>query len=210
MSYRRGTSTAQQSAGRTVTPEQLKIATGCKSLTLAQEWCPRLVRAMGAYYVDLTPERAAMFLANVGHESGGLHYTSELWGPTPAQKRYEGRKDLGNTQPGDGRRFRGHGLFQTTGRYNHAAVRDRLRAKFPELDVPDFEEFPELLAQPEWAALSAADFADMVGLNAVADTGDFDGYCDRVNIGRKTSRIGDANGYAERADLYRAALAVLA
>ena len=152
---------------------------------------------MAAYEIT-TPARQGMFLANVGHESGGLHYTSELWGPTPAQTRYEGRKDLGNTKPGDGRKYRGHGLIQTTGRANHAAVRDRLRTKFPHVDVPDFEEFPELLAQIEWAALSAADYVDMCGLNIYADIGDFDGYCDKVNRGRKTSPVGDSNGYAER------------
>lgn len=180
-----------------LTPQQIKAATGCASLTLAAEWLPRLTVAMDAYGIT-TPARIGMFLANAGHESGGLHYTSELWGPTPAQVRYEGRRDLGNTQPGDGRRFRGHGLFQTTGRFNHAAVRDRLRAKFPEMDVPDFEEYPELLAQIEWAALSAADFVDMCGLNEFADRGDFDGYCDKVNRGRKTAPVGDSNGYAER------------
>ena len=181
-----------------MTPELLKIATGCRSLALATDWLPHVKRAMALYYIDLTPERTGMFLANVGHESGGLLYTSELWGPTPTQARYEGRKDLGNTQPGDGRRFKGHGLIQTTGRYNHAKVRDRLRAKFPDMDVPDFEAYPELLAQIEWAALSAADFADMVGLNAIADRGDFDGYCDTINRGRITATVGDSNGYAER------------
>lgn len=181
-----------------MTPEQLAAATGCKSLTLAIEVLPRLAFAMAAYYIDLTPQRAGMFLANVGHESGGLMYTSELWGPTPAQERYEGRADLGNTQPNDGRLFKGHGYFQTTGRANHAKVRDRLRTKFPDMDVPDFEEYPELLAQPEWAALSAADFADMTGLNAVADAGNFDAYCDIINRGHVTRPIGDSNGYAER------------
>ena len=112
-----------------------------------------------------TPARVAAFLAQVGHESGGFRYTTEIWGPTTAQQRYDGRKDLGNPQPGDGSRFRGHGLIQTTGRYNHARVRDRLRQRLGP-DVPDFEAQPELLAADEWAATSAADYWDDKGLNA--------------------------------------------
>ncbi len=184
-----------------MTPEQLAACTGCLKLSLAAHWHPHLVEAMSAYDI-VTPLRQAHFLPNVGHESGGLKFTSELWGPTDAQRRYEGRKDLGNTKSGDGSLFRGHGLIQTTGRYNHARVRDRLRAKFPHLQVPDFEALPALLAQPPWAALSAADFWDDNGINAFADADDFDGSCDKVNRGRKTSREGDSNGWAERAKLH--------
>lgn len=166
-----------------------------------------LLSAGMAFYNITTPLRQAMFLPNVGHESGRLQYTTEIWGPTPAQKGYEGRLDLGNTQPGDGKRFRGHGLIQTTGRANHAAARDRLRARFP--DVPDFEAEPELLAEPQWAALSACDYVDMRGLNTWADRGDFDGYCDLINRGRKTQADGDSNGWADRLALYNAARAAL-
>ncbi len=186
-----------------MTPEILARCTGAR-LDRAQRYVDALNEAMSLYGID-TPIRQAMFLANVGHESGGLHYSTELWGPTPTQKGYEGRKDLGNTQPGDGFRFRGHGLIQTTGRYNHAAVRDRLRARFPERSVPDFELEPDQLAFTEWAALSAADYADMRGLNAWADKGDFDGYCDIINRGRKTAKEGDSNGWVDRARLYAAA-----
>ncbi len=81
---------------------------------------------------------------------------------------------------------------------HHAAARDRLRSKFSELDVPDFETEPHRLAEPFCAAYSAADFADMENLNGMADSGDFDGYCDRINRGHKTRAEGDSNGYAER------------
>jgi len=68
------------------------------------------------------PARVAAFLAQVGHESGGFVHTREIWGPTPAQQRYEGRADLGNTRPGDGSRFRGRSLIQVAGRANYTAV----------------------------------------------------------------------------------------
>lgn len=142
-----------------------------------------------ALYDITTPARIAAFLAQVGHESGGFRYTSEIWGPTPAQQRYEGRKDLGNTQPGDGSRYRGHGFIQTTGRANHVAVRDRLRQRLS-VEVPDFEEHPEALAELPWACLSAADYWDMRKLNALADAGDFEAITRKVN--------GGLNGHADR------------
>jgi len=142
-----------------------------------------------ALYDITTPARIAAFLAQVGHESGGFRYTTEIWGPTPAQQRYEGRKDLGNTQPGDGSRYRGHGFIQTTGRANHAAVRDRLRQRLS-VEVPDFEAHPEALAELPWACLSAADYWDMRKLNALADAGDFEAITRKVN--------GGLNGYADR------------
>lgn len=192
-----------------MTPQQLAACTGCKSVTLAESWLTYLAPAMALYGID-TPQRQAYFLAQIGHESGGLRYTSELWGPTLAQQRYEGRADLGNTQPGDGSLFRGHGLIQVTGRANHARVRDRLRKRFGDTrKVPDFEAFPELLAQPEWAALSAADFWDDRDLNTWADMGSVDGVSDVINKGHKTCVEGDANGFPERAKLTAAGLAAL-
>lgn len=163
-----------------------------------------LTDAMQRFGID-TPIRQAMFLANVGHESGGLHFSTEIWGPTGAQSRYEGRLDLGNTEPGDGFRFRGRGWLQTTGRANYARVRDRLRARFSMSEVPDFVATPERLADPEWAALSAADYWNMRGLNGWADKGDFDGVCDLINRGRKTQADGDSNGWNDRVKLYSAA-----
>ena len=192
-----------------MTPQQLAACTGCRSASLAESWLKYIAPAMALYGID-TPQRQAYFLAQIGHESGGLRYTSELWGPTPTQARYEGRADLGNTQPGDGALFRGHGLIQVTGRANHARMRDRLRKRFGVTrEVPDFEAFPELLAQPEWAALSAADFWDDHDLNTWADMESVDGVSDVINKGRKTRAEGDANGFAERAALTAAGLKAL-
>ena len=73
-----------------------------------------------------TKNRVLHFLSQVHHESGGLKWLTEIWGPTSAQKGYEGRRDLGNIQSGDGYRFRGGGALQLTGRYNYTKLADYL------------------------------------------------------------------------------------
>lgn len=178
-----------------MTPQQLSSATGAR-IDRAQEWQPAIDAAMAAYDIS-TPARQAAFLAQIGHESGGLHWLVEIWGPDAAQIGYEGRADLGNVCTGDGSLFRGRGLLETTGRANYVRVRDRLRAKLPDQQVPDFELHPELLATAPWAALSAADFWDEHGLNALADAGDFMTISRRVN--------GGLNGYADRLALFEKA-----
>lgn len=100
----------------------------------------------------------------------------EIWGPTPAQLRYEGREDLGNTEPGDGRRYLGRGLIQITGRANYAAASEAL--------CEDFVSCPGLLESYRWASLSAAWFWESRGLNALADAGDFDAITRRINGGQ--------------------------
>lgn len=181
-----------------ITPKLLASAVGCTQ-ALADTYAPHLAEGCEAYGIN-TPGRLAAFLAQVGHESGGFRYTREIWGPTPAQLTYEGRKSLGNTEPGDGAKYKGHGLMQNTGRYNHAAVRDRLREKFGP-SVPDFEGIPELLEQPRWAALSACDYWDSRHLNQLADNNDFELITRRIN--------GGTNGLADRLARWERAKKVL-
>lgn len=175
-----------------ITKDQLRRGLGITA-ERADCWDDWLNEAMSLYGIN-TKKRIAAFLAQVGHESGRLKYTSEIWGPTAAQRRYEGRKDLGNIYPGDGSRFRGHGLIQTTGRFNHRRVTQRLRALFPALGVPDFEAEPTKLTLPRWAALSAADYWDMIDGNALADTDQFTLLTRRIN--------GGTNGLADRRSLW--------
>ncbi|WP_395600207.1 glycoside hydrolase family 19 protein [Pseudomonas sp. B19125] len=154
---------------------------------------PVLNTAMGRYGV-VGNLRVSAFIAQVGHESGQLRYVREIWGPTAQQLGYEGRADLGNTVKGDGSKFRGRGLIQITGRANYATCGEALGL--------DLINQPELLEQPQYAAMSAAWFWSTRGLNTLADQEDF------VKITRRIN--GGLTGQADRQALYDRALKVLA
>lgn len=143
-----------------------------------------------------TPLRMAAFLAQVGHETSCFQFLHELWGPTPAQLHYEGNADLGNTQPGDGRRFLGRGLIQVTGRANYSACS---LALFDDLRLVTR---PELLEDPTNASRSAGWFWKAHGLNELADAGNFLRITKVIN--------GGTNGLQERQKLYARALQAIA
>lgn len=155
-------SPAPSSSENWIGPEVFRKATGLSAVK-AQDWYEPVKAACLAYRVT-SPVRIAAFLAQVGHESGGFVYVREIWGPTPAQLRYEGRADLGNIFPGDGSRFRGRGLIQVTGRTNYAKASGALGI--------DLIAHPELLEEKPLAARSAAWWWDAHGCNEIADTGD--------------------------------------
>ncbi|NMY73790.1 glycoside hydrolase family 19 protein [Pseudomonas sp. WS 5071] len=148
--------------------------------------------AMNRYQI-VGQKRVAAFIAQIGHESGQLKYVKEIWGPTAAQARYEGRADLGNTHLGDGSKFRGRGLIQITGRANYKACGEALGL--------DLINQPELLEKPQHACTSAAWFWATRGLNTLADAGQFETISRRIN--------GGLNGLADRQMLYARALKVL-
>ena len=118
-----------------------------------------------------TPQRQAMFLAQLAHESGQLRYFEEI----ASGAAYEGRSDLGNIYPGDGVRYKGRGPIQLTGRNNYRAAGNALGV--------DFENNPTLVATPEWGFKVAVWFWNSRNLNAAADRGDFDYTTYRINGG---------------------------
>lgn len=149
-----------------------------------------LVTAAAEFDID-TAERVAAWLAQLAHESGQLRYVREI----ASGEAYEGRKDLGNTQPGDGARFRGRGLIQITGRANYEQLRVALGL--------DCVAHPEILEDPHNAARVSGWFWKGRGLNELADGG-------TVNFTKITRRInGGTNGLADREMFYSRARAAL-
>ena len=159
----------------------------------AAQFVVPLNAAMDEFEINTSARRSA-FLAQIGHESGQLQYVREIWGPTAAQKGYEGRKDLGNTRPGDGKRYMGRGLLQITGWANYAECGKALGL--------NLMASPELLEEPINACRSAAWFWKTRGLNELADAGDQVRVTKRVN--------GGTNGLQDRLKLFAAAQKVLA
>jgi putative chitinase len=136
-----------------------------------------------------SPRRAAAFLAQLAHESGELRYMEEI----ASGAAYEGREDLGNTQAGDGRRYKGRGPIQLTGRANYRAAGKALGV--------ELEESPTRAAEPDVAFRVAAWFWESRELNSYADTGNFREITRRIN--------GGYNGMADREAFWARAKAVL-
>ena len=161
-----------------------------------QLYLPHLNQAMQAHGID-TLLRSAAFVAQLAHESGEFRWMEEIWGPTAAQSRYEPPGDLaqrlGNTQPGDGKRFKGRGPIQITGRFNYK--------KFGDLLGIDLSANPALAATPELAFATAGLYWKSNGLNELADAQQF------VTITRRIN--GGTNGLADRQRYYEQAKAVL-
>ena len=142
-----------------------------------------------------TVKRAAMWAAQIGHESGGLRYMEEA----ASGQAYEGRPDLGNTQPGDGPRYKGSGPIQLTGRANF-----RVFTQWAQREghtTLDFEAQPHLVREdPRWGFLAASWYWTVARpqINALADAGDIEGVTRAIN--------GGLNGYADRQARYKTAL----
>lgn len=167
-----------------MTDDLLKQILPASTAANRRKFLKPLTEAMRLYFID-TPMRKAAFLAQIGHESGSLRYVREI----ASGVAYEGRKDLGNTHPGDGVRFRGRGLIQVTGRTNYTVV-----ARALEIDCVNH---PELLEVPGHAAESAAWWWQARGLNELADRGEFEKITRKIN--------GGLNGLADRKAIYERA-----
>jgi putative chitinase len=106
-------------------PRELVSTTQAKVVFLREPTSAQMAdlnACLDRFQINTAP-RIRHFLAQVGHESGGLRWMREI----ASGSSYEGRKDLGNTQPGDGVRFKGAGALQITGRFNYQRLADFLK-----------------------------------------------------------------------------------
>lgn len=145
------------------------------------------------------PHRLAHIFAQIMHETAYFRYDRELWNGKGAQARYEGRADLGNVRPGDGKKFKGHGPIQVTGRSNTTEFRNWCREFIPE--TPDFAEYPELINTDPYEGLTLVWYWATRKLNKFADKNDLYMVTKRVN--------GGTNGLAHRYECYDAAALAL-
>jgi putative chitinase len=172
--------------------EILKKVCPYANIDKLNELIPFLNQYMNYYQIS-TPQRVWHFIAQAAHESNSFNTLRELYNGNPKDyfQKYEGRKDLGNIHEGDGEKFKGRGIFQTTGRFNYE------RTSMDVFKDKRLIDTPELLEFPEWAVLSACYYWNSRHLNSLADTN---------NIRNITLKInGGLNGINERMVFYDAA-----
>lgn len=130
------------------------------------------------YGLLISSRRLAHFLAQLVHESGSFRYMEEL----ASGAAYEGRAVLGNTQPGDGVRYKGRGPIQITGRANYRAFGRKIGV--------DIERHPEIAAVPSIGLHLALEYWRNRDLNRWADADDIETITRKIN--------GGLNGLADR------------
>ena len=170
-----------------------------KEMHIDPAWLEPLTAAFNRFDIS-TPERQSAFIGQCAHESGNfktlqenLNYSSKGLNATwpsrfpseeaaqpfhrnpekIANKVYSGR--MGNTEEGDGWKYRGRGLIQLTGKDNYRLASDALGV--------DFVANPDLVLTREYAALTAAWYWNKRGLNKEADAKDFTGMTKKINGG---------------------------
>lgn len=189
-----------ESNGFTITAEQLKRIVPTLSENRCKEYLPYLLQTMSEFEIN-SPSRVAAFIAQTAHESAGysaflenLNYSAQallntwpkrftqesaaLYARQPekiANHVYSNRLENGDEANGDGWRYRGRGVIQTTGRINYKACGIGLNL--------DLIVSPELLEQPLNSFRSAGWYWKSRNCNSFADSGDFVGLTKAINGG---------------------------
>jgi len=164
-----------------------KIMPNCPAAKIA-DYFPFIQQAMNEFQIG-SFLRTTAFIAQLAHESAELRYMEEI----ASGAAYEGRASLGNTQPGDGKRFKGRGPIQLTGRANYT--------KYGQLLGLDLVNNPTVAATKEVGFRIAGEFWSLNGLNDLADQQRFKDITKRIN--------GGYNGLDDRIKYYNRAKLVL-
>jgi predicted chitinase len=166
----------------TITFDQLKRICPEGNDNLMRSLVTPLNDTLPSYGID-TRLRISHFLAQAAHETGHFRTLVE-YGPDSYFTRYDGRRDLENSVPGDGLRYKGRGIFQLTGRINYRVYGKRLNI--------DLENNPALAAQGPVSVKIACEYWKAKGLS---------GWADRDDVKEITRRInGGYNGLQDRID----------
>jgi len=160
-----------------ITPEKLRRLAPRGKPDILRDLVGPLNEYLPRYGIN-TPLRVAHFMAQAAHEAAGFKTLQEY----ASGAAYEGRKDLGNTRAGDGKRFKGRGIFQLTGRANYSSYGKKLGL--------DLVSDPVLAASPEVSVRVACAYWQAKGLNALADKDAVAAITKRIN--------GGYNGLADR------------
>jgi len=129
-----------------ITPELLRTVAGAPvSKTVTDGLVQYLPEYLEKYNIN-TELELEHFLAQAAHESDHFRTLTEY----ASGAGYEGRRDLGNVYPEDGRRYKGRGIFQLTGRANYAAMSKKLGV--------DLVNNPQLAATPEISVQTALEY----------------------------------------------------
>jgi putative chitinase len=181
-------------APRLITTDQLRAIVTTVRAPRAEALIDPLNRAMAEFEI-VTRLRIAAFLAQLAHESGGFRWMEELASGNAYDLSVNPRKarQLGNTQPGDGPRYKGRGPLQLTGRDNYRTAGRALGV--------DLEQNPTIASSPEIGFRIAGWYWKNRRLNTFADAGDFWNLTYRIN----TARL----HYEDRKKYYDKALRIL-
>lgn len=138
---------------------------------------PHILRTIDEFRILKVPE----YFATLAHESGSFHYAEEI----ASGEAYEGRKDLGNTQPGDGVKYKGRGPVQITGKSNYAMCGKALHV--------DLLAKPEILILPEYGSLATGWFWNYRKLDFCNDFLEIS-----IKVNGRNKKTGLPNGWNDR------------
>ena len=172
-----------------MTDDELKYIAPLSSKVDREAYLKELNDLCSRYGIDGV--ELAAFVAQTAHESGGFHYLKEI----ASGAAYEGRRDLGNINKGDGVRFKGRGYIQITGRANYTKFREWLGG------APDIVSHPEMIERPHLAMLASIWYWKHNNLSPIALSDDFRLLTKKIN--------GGLNGYTSRLAYYIKAKKIL-